>query len=948
MKTIGLCMIVKNEARIILRCLESARPLIDYVLIEDTGSTDGTQDLIRDYLKREGLPGEVFDEPWRDFAYNRSLALARLREKNEIDYALVMDADDVLVYDDGFDAAPFKANLTADLYLVELHHGVTRHHRPQMCSNRLEFQYRGIVHEFLESPKGAIAATARGFHINPGVEGARSQDPDKYRKDALVLEKALETEEDPFLRSRYRFYMAQSWRDAGENEKALAGYLARAELGYWKEEIFVSLYNAARLKEALGHPDHEIIGMYLRAYEICPHRAESLHGAARYCRLAGKFHQGYMIGKQAVSIPQPKVGLFIEPWIYDYGLLDELAVNAYWVGRYDECSAACERLLREGKIPAAMRSRVETNARLAEEKSASLQNEKRKSCLGDASNAPAISGVPAAVSARGIAASRFTVLLRRPPGYAHAEALNELAETLLYGLARLGYDARLASELLELEGQTIVIAPHLLSDAEVAVLPPAVIFYNVEHFSRISAEMPKYIDHLRSHEVWDYSQDNAQRLAMTLGREVKYVPIGFVDELLRIPKRAVEDIDVLFYGSLNARRETILAGLRSAGINVHHAFGVYGTKRDELISRAKVVLNMHYYEPGVFEAVRVSYLLANQKAVVVEFNPGELFDSDLEGAVARAPYDGLILACVALLTDVEKRKGLERRGFDMFRSRDEMLILNKAIGLHSKPGNHPTQHIGVIQSARTGMDCSSLYLDLMTRCLLNTIYEDVPFDPWNNGQFDSEIRRKGRDWPSRAHTMIGELRLNNFRSLIEKCIREGVPGDIIETGVWRGGACIMARAVLKAYNIKDRCVWVADSFAGLPPPDPAYPMDRGDRHFEKKQLAVSLEEVQSNFRKYGLLDDQVRFLKGWFKDTLFRAPINSLAVLRLDGDMYQSTMDALTALYDKLEPNGFIIIDDFGAVAGCRQAVMDFRAQRSIRDPIVDIDGLGVYWRKVE
>src|SRR5581483_617690 len=216
-------------------------------------------------------------------------------------------------------------------------------------------------------------------------------------------------------------------------------------------------------------------------------------------------------------------------------------------------------------------------------------------------------------------------------------------------------------------------------------------------------------------------------------------------------------------------------------------------------------------------------------------------------------------------------------------------------------------------AAQTSSEIVSAYLDLMERCLLNTIYEDHPFDPWSGGTFNPETRRLGRDWPSIAHTMIGHVRLSNFRQLIEDVIREGIPGDIIETGVWRGGACILARAVLKAYGVTDRRVWVADSFEGLPPPAPdRYPADAGDRHSEMTQLAVSLAQVQENFRKYDLLDDQVEFLKGWFKDTLARAPIERIAVLRLDGDMYQSTYEALAALYDKVPAGGYVIVDDYG------------------------------------
>jgi glycosyltransferase involved in cell wall biosynthesis len=370
-KTIGLCMIVKNEAAIVLRCLESVRPLVDFVLVEDTGSTDGTQDLIRQYLDREHLPGEVFDEPWRDFAHNRSVALARLRQRADIDYALIMDADDVLVVDEGFDPAAFKAALGADIYDVSINEQGVWHFRPQICGNRLEFYFRGVLHEFLQEPPGEHSrAPAAGIHILSRREGARSRDPDKYRKDAFVLSEALAAETDTFLRARYTFYLAQSWRDCGENEKALAAYLDRAELGFWDEEVFISLYHAARLKEALGHPGAEVIGTFLRAADACPRRAEAAHGAARLCRTTDDHEQGYRIAKQALDIPLPANGLFVEPWIYDYGLLDELSVSAYWSGHYRESLDACERLLSEGKMPEDMRERVEMNARFAREKMA--------------------------------------------------------------------------------------------------------------------------------------------------------------------------------------------------------------------------------------------------------------------------------------------------------------------------------------------------------------------------------------------------------------------------------------------------------------------------------------------------------------------------------------------------------------------------------------------------
>jgi len=211
----------------------------------------------------------------------------------------------------------------------------------------------------------------------------------------------------------------------------------------------------------------------------------------------------------------------------------------------------------------------------------------------------------------------------------------------------------------------------------------------------------------------------------------------------------------------------------------------------------------------------------------------------------------------------------------------------------------------------------------------------------------TQNRMEGRIWPVVAHTMIGLKRLDNLEFCIEQVITNGVPGDLIETGVWRGGATIFMRAVLKTYGVTDRCVWVADSFKGLPAPDTGkYPYDVGDTLHEARELAVSLEDVKANFERYGLLDDQVRFLKGWFRDTLPVAPIERLAVLRLDGDMYESTMDTLVNLYPKLSEGGYAIVDDYGAIPACRQAVHDYRSANRITEKIRNIDWTGAFWQK--
>lgn len=366
--TIGLCMIVKNEARVLQRCLDSVRPFLDYVLIEDTGSTDGTQDLIRGWLDRVGLPGVVIEEPWRDFSYNRSHALAKLRERSEIDYAFMIDADDRIDIDAGFDVAAFKAGMTADFYDVEIHHGSIRHHRPQIYRNSISFTYRGVLHEFLQLPQdGLTRVTPTGFHMTIVGGGGRSRDKEKYQRDAALLEGALATEQDPFLISRYTFYLAQSYRDHGALAKALEKYLAREGMGFWDDEIYVALCEAAHISAELGRPEKEVVALFERAIAKAPHRAEALHGASHYLFENGRNEEGYQIAKRGLALTEstPPMGLFIQDWIYETGLLDEYAINAYWSGHYKDCLDANLRILSHPNCPDWQRKRFLDNAKSA-------------------------------------------------------------------------------------------------------------------------------------------------------------------------------------------------------------------------------------------------------------------------------------------------------------------------------------------------------------------------------------------------------------------------------------------------------------------------------------------------------------------------------------------------------------------------------------------------------
>lgn len=210
----------------------------------------------------------------------------------------------------------------------------------------------------------------------------------------------------------------------------------------------------------------------------------------------------------------------------------------------------------------------------------------------------------------------------------------------------------------------------------------------------------------------------------------------------------------------------------------------------------------------------------------------------------------------------------------------------------------------------------------------------------------TEARQEGRDWPLEAETMVGLKRLENLQQCVTSVIRNGVAGDLIETGVWRGGSSIFMRAILKAYGDTSRKVWLADSFRGLPPPDPTrYPVDAGDTLWKYSELAIPLEQVKANFSRYGLLDEQVEFLPGWFRDTLPKAPLERIAVLRLDGDLYESTMEALVALYSKVSVGGYVIVDDYG-LPTCCAAIEDFRQAQGITDPIQLIDWTGAFWQR--
>lgn len=357
--TIVLNMIVRNEAHVIRRCLDSVRPLIDRWVIVDTGSNDGTQDIVRDLLS--ALPGTLHERPWRNFGENRNEALDLAR--GEGDYVVFIDADDMLEFDSGFD----RSALDADAYEFDIHYSELLYRRVCMVATRLPWRWEGVVHEYLACDRPFDRKLLEGARMRIVGGGARSQvdEREKFARDAALLEEALRKEPG---NTRYWFYLAQSYRDSNQPDRALEAYEHRSRMGGFPEEVFCSLLQAARLARRLDRPSDEIIARYLRAHESRPTRAEALGELAQYLRESGpRWELAHLFAQRAIRIPRPGDALFVEREWYEWRCLDEYSVASYWVGDYEASKQAAEELLR-GRAPASQHERIRANLSFALER----------------------------------------------------------------------------------------------------------------------------------------------------------------------------------------------------------------------------------------------------------------------------------------------------------------------------------------------------------------------------------------------------------------------------------------------------------------------------------------------------------------------------------------------------------------------------------------------------
>ena len=352
-KTICLTMIVKNESKIITTMLDSVVKFIDCWVIVDTGSTDGTQQVVKDYFITHKIPGELHERPWVNFGHNRSEAMALADGK--ADYLWVMDADDSIV------GTPDFSNLTFDSYTMKIGEEFS-HWRHQLFKSGLGWVYKGVLHEFAHSDQAKNSARLLGdYRIVGRCAGARNSDPQKYQKDAILLEEAVKSEPD---NGRYWFYLGQSYFDYQNWKESKRCYEKRVSMGGWQEECFYAQWRVAQCAIQLKEPSAQIMAAFTKAFEIRPQRAEALHGLAQYCRDIGKNALGYLYAKVASQIPYPiNDSLFIFKNIYDFHALDELAVNGYWIGNFGEATNINTQLLSKGLVPPDQIPRVCNNLR---------------------------------------------------------------------------------------------------------------------------------------------------------------------------------------------------------------------------------------------------------------------------------------------------------------------------------------------------------------------------------------------------------------------------------------------------------------------------------------------------------------------------------------------------------------------------------------------------------
>jgi len=348
-------MIVRDEERVIERCLDAIKPYIHSWAICDTGSGDKTMELIEKSL--DGIPGKLYQEPWKNFGHNRNLAFQHAKKHG--DYALIIDADDVFTAGDGFEW-PELTDRSYDMTVVS---GGSSYHQSRLLATREDWYWKGVIHEYPTLGYLFKTELVSGAKIVSMPDGnRRMMDPTvKYAEDARLIEEALKDEPDD---ARYLFYLAQSYRDSKQYKKAYDAYLRRIEVGGWDEETWYSKFQLGRLHEMMGDPWEQAFVAYIEAYRFRPSRIEPLVVIAHHCRMKDEHHLAHIFAAQAAYAPKPPDRLFMDDAAYDWFALDEYSICCYWLGKHEEAIRGNERLLRVG--PKAQHDRFRKNIAFSE------------------------------------------------------------------------------------------------------------------------------------------------------------------------------------------------------------------------------------------------------------------------------------------------------------------------------------------------------------------------------------------------------------------------------------------------------------------------------------------------------------------------------------------------------------------------------------------------------
>jgi len=367
-KRICLNMIVKNETPVLGRLFASVQDVISYYVIVDTGSTDGTPEFIEQWMAEAGIPGELHRHEWVNFGVNRNQALDYAYQCGQADWLLIIDADEEFACSDLSCFQKLKPGVN---YRLEKRYGSVRYGVLALVDiAQTRWRWQGVVHEYLEHVegpdlRGVLPEAWIIIHAGQGARSVGISEEEKFLKDAALLEAELARKPED---CRSRFYLAQSYKDAGHMDKAYENYLLRADMPGWEEENYVAQYRAGKMAVALGRPYGEIVALFLKAYEMRPGRgAEPLHDLAAYCRHQNWFAQAYLFAKMGSQIAYPDDILFVETDIFQWRILDELAVSAYWTGRYAESRDACNKILKRS-VPAEHIKRIKENLDFAVQK----------------------------------------------------------------------------------------------------------------------------------------------------------------------------------------------------------------------------------------------------------------------------------------------------------------------------------------------------------------------------------------------------------------------------------------------------------------------------------------------------------------------------------------------------------------------------------------------------